>query len=287
MATFTLNQSSGPFGTQLIVTGMNIPIDPATFYPSINFNGPTINPNYKYDPPNVDLVVTGSSPSFNATWTFIVNDSPVVNMGSNPPPLGSYIVYVRPTGAGGFLNTLKTFEIIAEPICFNANTKISCLKNNTETNIEVQNLKKGDLVKTVRNGYLPVNAVGKSICYNPKNNERTKSRMYRLKKEKYSELKEDLIITGCHSILVSSLTDEKYDEIKIKNGRIYVTDGMYRLPTYLDDKSDIYADEYGDISVYHVALGEDENRNYGIYANGLLVESCFIPKVKNQMEVIS
>jgi len=68
---------------------------------------------------------------------------------------------------------------------------------------------------------------------------------------------------------------------------IYVTDDMYRLPVYLDNNSDIYTEEYGDINVYHIALGDNENRNYGIFANGLLVESCFINRIKNEMTLIN
>jgi hypothetical protein len=172
------------------------------------------------------------------------------------------------------------------PICFKEDTKISCLKNNIETDINIQNLRSGDLVKTFKDGYLPVNVVGKDICYNPKNNMRLKSRLFKLKKEKYPSLKEDLIVTGCHSILVSNLSSKEEEEINKEYGKIYVTDGMYRLPAYLDERSDIYKDECGEINVYHVALGENERKNYGIYANGLLVESCFIPRVKNEMTLL-
>jgi hypothetical protein len=171
-------------------------------------------------------------------------------------------------------------------ICFKENTKISCLQNNIETDIFIQNLKCGDLVKTYKHGYLPVNVVGKNICYNPKNAQRLKSRLFKLRKEKYPALKEDLIVTGCHSILESIVSQSKGEELMKVNKRIYTTNGLIRLPAYLDDRSEPYVDEYGDINVYHVALGNDEDRNYGIYANGLLVESCFIPRIKNEMTII-
>jgi hypothetical protein len=171
-------------------------------------------------------------------------------------------------------------------ICFKGDTKIACLQDNVETDIFIQNLKSGDLVKTYKHGYLPVNIVGKNICYNPKNNMRLKSRLFKLKKEKYPSLKEDLILTGCHSILEHTVSQSKGEELMEVNKRIYTTDELIRLPAYLDDRSDPYVDEYGDINVYHVALGNDDGRNYGIYANGLLVESCFIPRIKNEMTII-
>jgi len=162
-----------------------------------------------------------------------------------------------------------------------------CYDGEKEKEINVQDLKKNILVKTLCNGYLPVNVVGKNTCYNPKTNERVKDRLYKLSKDKYPELKEDLIITGCHSILVDHINDEQRSKINKDLGRVYVTDGKYRLMTYIDDRSDVYKEECGEIDVYHVALGSDESRNYGIYANGLLVESCFINRIKNEMNVIS
>ena len=56
--------------------------------------------------------------------------------------------------------------------------------------------------------------------------------------------------------------------------RLYMTDDKLRLFTYLDDKAEPYPEE-GTFTIYHLAL-ENENYigNYGIWANGLLVESC-------------
>ena len=59
---------------------------------------------------------------------------------------------------------------------------------------------------------------------------------------------------------------------KIK--KIYITDNNYRLPAFLDERAKPYSNE-GNFTIWHLAL-ENENYsfNYGIYANGLLVESC-------------
>jgi hypothetical protein len=203
-----------------------------------------------------------------------------------PIPLGTYGVQIINTFFGDGVDTLQSFTITSNVICFKGDTNISCLKNNEERDVKVQDLKSGDLVKTLKNGYLPINLVGKSVCYNPKNSMRIKERLYKLSKDKYPELKEDLVVTGCHSILVPNITKEKEAEIIDKMGGIYVTDGLYRLQAFLDDRSTPYKDEYGDITIYHLALGSNENQNYGIYANGLLVESCFIPRLRREMTLI-
>jgi hypothetical protein len=94
------------------------------------------------------------------------------------------------------------------------------------------------------------------------------------KKEIFPELNEDLIITGGHSILVDKLND---DEMKLtieKLGEVYVTDNKYRLIACIDSRAIPY-DVAGEYNIYHIALENDNYfYNYGIYANGLLVESC-------------
>ena len=55
---------------------------------------------------------------------------------------------------------------------------------------------------------------------------------------------------------------------------IYVTEGKYRLNANLDDRAEPY-NCAGKFNIYHIALeNEFYVKNYGVYANGLLVESC-------------
>ena len=85
---------------------------------------------------------------------------------------------------------------------------------------------------------------------------------------------EDLIITGCHSILVDEFKEDEEKDVKKVLGKIYVTDGKFRLPACVDKRTNIY-DIQGIHTIYHIALdNENYYYNYGIYANGLLVESC-------------
>jgi hypothetical protein len=140
--------------------------------------------------------------------------------------------------------------------------------------LPIESLRKRDLIKTINNGYLPIYMIGTSTIYNPGNNDRVPNRLYKCSKELYPALFEDLYITGCHSILVPSLTDDQWENTKAINGNVYVTDNHFRLLACADEKAEPFNKE-GVMNIYHIALeNSDYYMNYGIYANGLLVESC-------------
>jgi len=156
------------------------------------------------------------------------------------------------------------------PPCFLKGSKI--LTNRGY--IPVEQLYPGDLVKTVEHDYKRIEMIGYSQIYNPANTERTKNRLYRCAKSKYPSLFEDLIITGCHSILVGEFKEGEREKTEDVLGKIYVTDHKYRLPACVDKRADTYEVE-GTFTIYHLALENDDYyMNYGIYANGLLVETC-------------
>jgi len=160
--------------------------------------------------------------------------------------------------------------------CFLEGTKILCFENNQPVYRSVESLRKGDLVKTIYNGYMPVYMMGTTSIYNPGNDYRVTNRLYKCPKEKYPTLFEDLYITGCHSILVPEMTDDQWENTKAVNGNIYVTDNHFRLIACADEKAEPFNKE-GFMNIYHIALEHHEIcMNYGIYANGLLVESCSI-----------
>jgi hypothetical protein len=160
--------------------------------------------------------------------------------------------------------------------CFLEGTKILCFENNREVYRPIESLRKGDLVKTIYNGYMPIHMIGTTTIYNPGNDYRVVNRLYKCSREKYPVLFEDLYITGCHSILVPSMTDDQWENTKAVNGNIYVTDNHFRLIACADEKAEPFNKE-GFMNIYHIALDHHEIcMNYGIYANGLLVESCSI-----------
>jgi len=167
----------------------------------------------------------------------------------------------------------STTSIIYKVICFGENTKILCLIDNEEVYVPIENIKVGTLVKTHLSGYKAVEYIGHSKIYNPSHNHSSKNRLYRLTPDKYPELIEDLIITGCHSVLVNNLTEEQREKSIEYTGRIFVTENKYRLIACLDDRAEPYPEE-GVHPIWHFSLEHyDQKMNYGVYANGLLVET--------------
>jgi hypothetical protein len=200
---------------------------------------------------------------------------------------GTYVLSLR-NAIGGYI--VSGFPLNVNSICFKEDTKILCLKNGTEQYIPIQNLRKGDLVKTVLSGYVPIYMIGKTQINNRATQERIKEQLYRCSRDKYPELFEDLIITGCHSILVNNFASDKQREESIRLFRkIYVTDRKYRLAVCIDTRAKPF-EKKGFFNIYHFSLeNNDYCMNYGIYANGLLVETCskrYLKELSN-MEILN
>jgi len=155
--------------------------------------------------------------------------------------------------------------------CFKEGTKILTNKGYKL----VENLRRGDLIKTVRDGYKALYKIGKKDFKHIGTEERIKDQLYKCTESKYPEVFEDLVLTGCHSILITDfVSNEQKQKVKELNGDIFVTDRRYRLPSYLDERTVVY-EKPGNYMVYHFALENDDYyTNYGVYANGLLVETC-------------
>jgi hypothetical protein len=154
---------------------------------------------------------------------------------------------------------------------FNKDTKILTDKGY----IPIQDLQKGDLVKTLKHDYKPIHMIGFSEIYHPASTTRITQQLYRCSHTVYPGVFEDLILAGGHSILVDVFISREQREQTLEvNGDIFATDGRYHLPVCLDERASVYETD-GTFTVYHLAL-ENTNMymNYGIYANGLLVETC-------------
>lgn len=190
---------------------------------------------------------------------------------------GLVLQIYRPSGGGRSENNgaigVARYNSTDNITCFKEDTKILCFKDGEETYIPIQHLRPGDLVKTLNSGYVKIDMIGKSTMENPGTDDRIKDRLYVLKNNNYPEVFEDLYITGCHSILVDHLSDcEREKTLELLND-IFVTEGKYRLMACVDEKSIPY-NSAGQHTIYHIALeNEYYYRNYGIYANGLLVET--------------
>lgn len=184
---------------------------------------------------------------------------------------------------GDTLNADGSYYLYPTVPCFLEGTNILALVDGVEKYVPVETLHKGDLVKTSLDGYKAVVAIGKGEIQNPGDDTRTENRLYKCSVEKYSDLNEDLYITGCHSILEFPITEEQ-KEATIKHlGKLFVTDKKYRLMACVDERAEPWTSE-GTYTIWHFALEhEDPKMNYGVYANGgLLVETCSINFLQNR-----
>lgn len=216
-------------------------------------------------------------------YSFVLGDTPYIT-GS----IGSYttwrvaFVYGSPAPDGVYNNGFDlltlglgyyTYFVYPSTPCFLEGTQILCNINGNEMYIPIENMKPGTLVKTSKDGYKKVEFIGKGTIQNPYTVKRIENRLYKCSTNNYPELKNDLYITGCHSILVNSLTDTQRAETIKSLGGIYITDGKYRLMACVDEKAEPWNSK-GDYTIWHFALeNPDYFMNYGVYANGLLVET--------------
>ena len=168
-------------------------------------------------------------------------------------------------------NVIAQIALALPVTCFKEDSKILTNKGY----VSIQNLRNGDLVKTLSNGYKAIEMIGFNKIYHYVSQKRIKDQLYKCSKNEYPELFEDLVLTGCHSILIDEFISEKERENTIEvNGAAYVTDNKYRLPACVDERTTVY-ETPGTYTIYHLALENDDYyMNYGIYANGLLVETC-------------
>jgi len=236
----------------------------------INLN-PKPNPNtvyfHGYDMQNYVLVSGNFTLSQNAIVTIalstIVSSSP-----STPFKVGNV-----------FLGTQSS----PEPPCFNKGTNILCLNsNNEEEYVPVEQLKSGDLVKTYNNGYKKIDTIAHTTLQN--NVDVFTQCMYIMPKQ--NDMIDDLIVTGGHSILV-----DNYKSEQVKNhhkrlfGKLDLIDNKYLL---LAGQTPLFKQITDDkvYDIYHLCLEGDnknEDRRYGIWANGVLTESTYKSIIYNRI----
>jgi hypothetical protein len=165
-----------------------------------------------------------------------------------------------------------TIQTISDPSCFNEGTKILCLNKNLEEEyILIENLRKGDLVKSYKHGYRKIDLIGKNLTIN--NPEKFNECMYKMEKTEENGLLDDLIVTGGHSILINDLTEYKEENDKIF-GTTPMIDDKYLLLSAVS-KEFIKLENTNLYTYYHFILennGNDDER-FGVWANGILTET--------------
>lgn len=78
------------------------------------------------------------------------------------------------------------------------------------------------------------------------------------------------------------ITDKQQEKTIKQLGKIFVTDHRYRLMACIDERAEPWNSE-GEYTIWHLALENPvPTYNYGIYAEGLLVESCSLNFLKNR-----
>ena len=174
------------------------------------------------------------------------------------------------------------FDIIFDTCCFSEGTKILSLYNQQPINgcitaqlkeeyRLVQDLMIGDFVKTYLHGYRKVSKVISGSFVNNPNDEGVSNCMYRMLKTEDNGLIKDLTLTRNHGVLVEKLTEN--EEEKVNKNNLPVIDNLLSIITADSDKFEKVMDT-NVYKYYHFSLDGDgdEDRRFGVYANGILVE---------------
>ena len=163
---------------------------------------------------------------------------------------------------------------VITPNCFKKGTKILCLNQfHKEDYISVEQIKKGDLIKTYSHGFRSVEKVDKIHVIN--NPQDSKNSMYKISKrhDNLGYVFKNLTLVGNHSVLVESLNDEQATKETSYYGNVFEIDGKVCSHCFLNDKFQII-NEKRIYECYIIILQNDyiSTMETGVWANGLLVK---------------
>jgi hypothetical protein len=263
---FSVNQSdvvTSFYETINGVTDFNNNILATNGYYGADYIFESQNNNFSYGGTNINYMNYYSNPSssdYNSSYAFFTLWTNFLSpLSINGDPFSDESV-------------IFTIQSISDPSCFNEGTKILCLNKNLEEEyIPIENLRKGDLVKSYKHGYRKIDLIGKNPMIN--NPEKWYECMYKMEKTEENGLIEDLIVTGGHAMLVDDLAEYKEENDK-KLGTNHLIDDKYLLLSSVSnnfkkiENTNVY-------TYYHFILennGNDDER-FGVYANGILTET--------------
>lgn len=185
--------------------------------------------------------------------------------------LNTFMIYNSTTDTD-----IASFQIDVPSICFKEGTRILCrITGDQEIYVPIENIQDNAYVKTYKHGYKKVKCVVKSTLYN--SCDKTMNKLYKMTKTSENRLTQDLYVTGSHAILYDTITPKKQHKMENLMERFNIDmqynmrlDGKQKLIAYYDDNFEEYNEE-GYFDIYHLVL--EPGTNYGVYANGILVES--------------
>ncbi len=215
---------------------------------------------------NTELPTVGTYYLKEFTWTV-----------TNPAKTAGNIFLIFQIGNGGFdtepLFTLTDVYFSTTPFCYNEGTQILCINSVGEEEYRaIENIRVGHLVKTYKHGAKAVTHIGKGEMINSRTNPIYC--MYKLPKT--GDMIDDLIVLGGHSILVDKYDSEEQEKDTVSTmGRVGKIEDKYLL---LAKSSPLFTKmpEGEKHTYYHLVLDNTGNEfvHYGIWANGVLSESC-------------
>jgi alpha-tubulin suppressor-like RCC1 family protein len=151
-----------------------------------------------------------------------------------------------------------------------------CLNNSKKGLAEeyrlVQDLKVGDFVKSYLHGYRRISKMLSGTFINNPTDDAAGNCMYKMVKTDDNELIDDVIITRNHGVLVSKLSEKEAEKVDVNN--LEIIDGLISI---IAGKCDNF-EKVNDTKRYnycHFSLETDgdNDRRFGVWANGLLVET--------------
>lgn len=153
-------------------------------------------------------------------------------------------------------------------------TKITCQTPiGEEVQANVETLRKGDMVKTLKDGFVPV-VLSSIVTLRPPNY--ANGGLYILPQSSDPNLTADLCMARKQCTLTETISAEMQLNAMLYLGEYSMTDDMNKIPAGIDPRfSCVQNTENTRIWVFSLQNYEDDVK-YGIYANGILVESMSI-----------
>lgn len=234
------------------------------FYISITVNGSQINLGNG----------TNDQNDYNAINVYYEDGEPLYFPNRSYDTAGTYVfnLWFNQGDPNYYQYSIYSEDVTFQASCFNEGTKILCLNKNLEEEyIPIENLRKGDFVKSYKHGYRKIDLIGKNQMIN--NPEKFIECMYKMEKTDDNGLIEDLILTGGHSILVDDLGIWKEENDKIFGSTPMIDDKYLLLSAVSKDFTKL--ENTNLYTYYHFTLennGNDDER-FGVWANGRLTET--------------